>query len=97
MAKKTSKFTIDDAFDESLDDVVVRVYGSTTIEKSPFNGRLPNDGITNIRVDRPLTSIPFNGIHPHPVLLNIRTGTMSDDVSRSWLYFNPNILFILKV
>ena len=46
MAKKTSKFTIDDAFDESLDDVAVRVYGSTTTslsstqqDKSPFRVR----------------------------------------------------------
>jgi len=86
MAKKTSKFTIDDAFDESLDDVVVRVYGSTTIEKSPFNERvkaLSSDGMTNIRVDRPVTSVaPSNGMqHPHPVLLSIRTGIMTDDVN----------------
>lgn len=37
MAKKP--FSIDDAFDENLDDVVVRVYGSTTIEKSAYSGR----------------------------------------------------------
>ena len=85
MAKKTSKFTIDDAFDESLDDVVVRVYGSTTIEKSPFNERvkaMSNEAMTNVRVDRPaVTSLASsNGMHPHPALLSIRTGIMSDDV-----------------
>lgn len=90
MAKKTSKFTIDDAFDESLDDVVVRVYGSTTIEKSPFNERvkaMSSEAMTNVRVDRPaVTSLASsNGIqHPHPALLSIRTGIMSDDVT---LYF----------
>ena len=86
MAKKTSKFTIDDAFDESLDDVVVRVYGSTTIEKSPFKERvkaMASEGMTNVRVDRPaVTSLTSsNGMqHPHPTLLSIRTGIMSDDV-----------------
>lgn len=37
MAKKP--FSIDDAFDENLDDVVVRVYGSTTVDKSVFSSR----------------------------------------------------------
>ena len=37
MAKKP--FSIDDAFDENLDDVVVRVYGSTTVDKSAFSSR----------------------------------------------------------
>lgn len=41
MAKKP--FSIDDAFDENLDDVVVRVYGSTTVEKSAFSAR--NSGV----------------------------------------------------
>jgi len=87
MAKKTSKFTIDDAFDESLDDVVVRVYGSTTIEKSPFKERvkaMASEGMTNVRVDRPaVTSLTSsNGMqHPHPTLLSIRTGIMSDDTA----------------
>ena len=50
MAKKP--FSIDDAFDENIDDVVVRVYGSTTVEKSAFSARnnsgvkpVPSDGI----------------------------------------------------
>lgn len=42
MAKKP--FSIDDAFDENLDDVVVRVYGSTTVDKSAFNSR-NNSGV----------------------------------------------------
>ncbi len=42
MAKKP--FSIDDAFDENLDDVVVRVYGSTTVEKSAFSTR-NNSGV----------------------------------------------------
>lgn len=60
MAKKP--FSIDDAFDENLDDVVVRVYGSTTVEKSAFNARnhsgvkpASNDGIARklrVKADR---------------------------------------------
>lgn len=42
MAKKP--FSIDDAFDENLDDVVVRVYGSTTVDKSAFSSR-NNSGV----------------------------------------------------
>jgi len=38
MAKKP--FSIDDAFDDTLDDVVVRVYGSTTVEKPAYGGGL---------------------------------------------------------
>jgi hypothetical protein len=39
MAKKPFSF-VDDAFDPSLDDVVVRVYGSTTVEKPTYGGGL---------------------------------------------------------
>lgn len=77
MAKKP--FSIDDAFDENLDDVVVRVYGSTTIENKPsvnggrsgsnLNKALPNESS--------VAGIPNN----NPVLLSIRTGIMQDDVS----------------
>lgn len=42
MAKKP--FSIDDAFDENLDDVVVRVYGSTTVDKSAYSSR-NNSGV----------------------------------------------------
>ena len=38
MAKKP--FSIDDAFDDTLDDVVVRVYGSTTVEKPTYGAGL---------------------------------------------------------
>lgn len=82
MAKKP--FSIDDAFDENLDDVVVRVYGSTTIER-PFNGTSSNSNRTVNVVNRPeTTSSSSHGMHhphPHPVLLSIRTGIMPDDVS----------------
>ena len=48
------EFSIDDAFDDSLDEVIVRVYGSTTTSvsmdnKSPFRSRpkiqLQNEGL----------------------------------------------------
>ena len=77
MAKKP--FSIDDAFDETLDDVVVRVYGSTTVEKPAYSGRTS----VNNRPSHPdMTSTPSHGVHPqNPVLLSIRTGIMTDDVS----------------
>lgn len=81
MAKKP--FSIDDAFDENLDDVVVRVYGSTTIER-PFNGTSSNSNRTVNMVNRPETTSSSHGMHhphPHPVLLSIRTGIMPDDTA----------------
>ncbi|KAI9564525.1 hypothetical protein GHT06_008264 [Daphnia sinensis] len=87
MAKKP--FSIDDAFDENLDDVVVRVYGSTTVDKSVFNSRsnsgvkpASSEGVGNQNSNINSSAVP-HGTHPHhtPVLLSIRTGIMQDDTA----------------
>ncbi len=94
-----SKFTIDDAFDENLDDVVVRVYGSTTTSvamdnNSPFYGRprtLTSEARPqqqHVRCDR-IASAPThaNSQTPsHPVLLSIKTGILPDDVNSPFIY-----------
>ena len=56
MAKKP--FSIDDAFDENLDDVVVRVYGSTTVDKPTFNGR-NHSGVKPVSTDGMTRKKPF--------------------------------------
>ena len=99
MARKTSKFTIDDAFDETLDDVVVRVYGSTTIDRSSFNGRpktLSNEPLTSVRVDRTCTNSAASPhvACPNPVLLNFKTGILSEDVSCMRLYPESTVMFV---
>ena len=86
MAKKP--FSIDDAFDPNLDDVVVRVYGSTTIEKPTFGASRP---ASNQPVDSP--GMPPN----HPVLLSIRTGILQDDVGPLYLYLIPCFIVLCLI
>lgn len=79
MAKKP--FSIDDAFDENLDDVVVRVYGSTTIEnKPPVNGGRSGNGLGKVLPNESTSSSVAGVANSNPVLLSIRTGIMQDDV-----------------
>lgn len=80
MAKKP--FSIDDAFDENLDDVVVRVYGSTTIEKKPsLNGGRSVSNLGKGLQNEPISSNVAGVANSNPVLLSIRTGILQDDVS----------------